>query len=847
MFDNTKKHRLAYEYTSDWSKSYIYDEFGRGVASVTDFDSSALDCKSVDHVSYEPSSKDVRISATLASVSASHCVVQLTTFDEFGRVFQQFDDYRRLKQRNEYIEAQGVHFTYHAGQVVKKQEAREGSNGAVYYQFSQEDGAGRVTHYNKGRFAMSIGYSDTGFLSTLNVGGSHEYIQSHSYEFDGLGNLTSSAFTLDGGAIEATRFEYDSLNRVTTVDGSVAFAYDANGNLTAKSGWTQHYDGAKPHAISKRVKGNQIEVFDYDSNGNQISAVMTNHGVTASQRSVVYSARNKATDITVNGELVQFSYDTNNRRFKRVEHNKTIYYVGALEIVKERGSEALSTQTYIRRNIGNDAVKTYHENGQESVQWLFTDHQGSVVAVVNNGGKLLKRFSYDVFGKQSEVPVPNNELDKQNWALETGLFWTVASNQRAYTGHEPVKFGDDTRIIHMNGRIYDADTGRFMQTDPFVQAPSNLQNYNRYSYVLNNPLSYTDPSGYLFSALKKVQRGLIKAAVKVFGPEVVSIAGNLASAACGPAVGACAAYWNYEFTRAMGGSSSQAFKAGIIAGVTAQAFYEVGEHFKALGDYNKWHVNSDMLTEFGGNLLTSGQIAGQISAHAVVGGIASIASGGQFGHGFVSAGVTKGAGGAFLPGGSGLEFHQIATGTVISAVIGGTVSQITGGKFANGARTGAMQYVLNQAGESLREKRNPAEALAKEYLEDGHLKLWEANEIWRANTDPNFELTVDATKLTVTGNFNEAGVAFGKVVDGKDWLVHGSTALSMKSDGSIQISSGTYDFTLNLRSQYPTWIQYAVRNTLTYGGFYLASVAGTRSGLDFTIHYSGSPKYIVTK
>ncbi|KZN60496.1 hypothetical protein N473_24230 [Pseudoalteromonas luteoviolacea CPMOR-1] len=89
-----------------------------------------------------------------------------------------------------------------------------------------------------------------------------------------------------------------------------------------------------------------------------------------------------------------------------------------------------------------------------------------------------------------------------------------------------------------------------------------------------------------------------------------------------------------------------------------------------------------------------------------------------------------------------------------------------------------MQYVLNQAGESLREKRNPAEALAKEYLEDGHLKLWEANEIWRANTDPNFELTVDATKLTVTGSFNEAGVAFGKVVDGKDWLVHGSTALS---------------------------------------------------------------------
>ncbi|ESP95088.1 RHS repeat-associated core domain protein, partial [Pseudoalteromonas luteoviolacea 2ta16] len=498
VYDTDKKHRLAYEYTSDWSKGYIYDEFGRNVASVTDFDSTALDCKNIANVSYEPSSKDVRISSDLASVDSSQCVVQLTTFDEFGRVFQQFDDYRRLKHRNEYIEAQGVHFTYRAGQVVTKKEAREGANGTIYYLHSHEDRAGRVTHYNKGRFAMSVGYSDTGFVSSLAVQGSYGYIQSHSYQFDGLGNLTSRALSSDGGQVEISRFGYDDLNRVIKVNGATEFAYTANGNLTTKSGWTQHYEDTRPHAITKRVKGSQIEVFDYDSNGNQISAVMTNNGSTEYQRDVVYSARNKATHITVNGELVQFSYDTNNRRYKRVERNKTIYYVGALEIVKESGTEALSAQTYIRRNIGNDAVKTYHEHGQESMQWLFTDHQGSVVAVVNNSGKLLKRFSYDVFGKQSEVVMPNNDIDKLNWALETGLFWTVASNQRAYTGHEPVKFGDDSRIIHMNGRIFDADTGRFMQTDPFVQAPSNLQNYNRYSYVLNNPLSYTDPSGYLF-------------------------------------------------------------------------------------------------------------------------------------------------------------------------------------------------------------------------------------------------------------------------------------------------------------------------------------------------------------
>ncbi|RZM71093.1 type IV secretion protein Rhs, partial [Pseudoalteromonas rubra] len=255
--------------------------------------------------------------------------------------------------------------------------------------------------------------------------------------------------------------------------------------------------------------------------------------------------------------------------------------------------------------------------------------------------------------------------------------------------------------IHMNGRVYDADTGRFMQADPFVQAPSNIQSYNAYSYVLNNPLSRIDPSGYIsLNPFKKITRNLIRGAVKIFGAELTSIAGNVASIFCGPAVAACAGAWNYEFTRAMGGSSSQAFKAGAIAAVTAQAFLEIGGHFNKLGKYNALHLNRELLTKFGGNLLTSGQIAAQITAHAVVGGISSVLSGGKFGHGFLSAGITKGAGGAFLPGGAGLSAIQIAKGTVVSSIIGGTVSAITGGKFANGARTGAMQFLLNQAGES---------------------------------------------------------------------------------------------------------------------------------------------------
>jgi RHS repeat-associated protein len=50
-------------------------------------------------------------------------------------------------------------------------------------------------------------------------------------------------------------------------------------------------------------------------------------------------------------------------------------------------------------------------------------------------------------------------------------------------------------LINMNGRLYDPQIGRFLSTDNYVQEPTNSQNFNRYSYCLNNPLKYTDPSG----------------------------------------------------------------------------------------------------------------------------------------------------------------------------------------------------------------------------------------------------------------------------------------------------------------------------------------------------------------
>ncbi len=64
---------------------------------------------------------------------------------------------------------------------------------------------------------------------------------------------------------------------------------------------------------------------------------------------------------------------------------------------------------------------------------------------------------------------------------------------RGYTDQEQL---DNLSLVDMNGRVYDPTTGRFISADPTVPAPLYSQSFNRYSYVYNSPLEFTDPSGF---------------------------------------------------------------------------------------------------------------------------------------------------------------------------------------------------------------------------------------------------------------------------------------------------------------------------------------------------------------
>jgi RHS repeat-associated protein len=133
-------------------------------------------------------------------------------------------------------------------------------------------------------------------------------------------------------------------------------------------------------------------------------------------------------------------------------------------------AQGLPTENFYLDGVGvmtGDAVSGFE------LKYLHEDHLGSAHVVTDESGDVVEEISFDTSGNR------DSEL---------------STTDRGFTGHEQL---DNTDLVHMKGRVYDPTIGRFLSPDPVIQDVTNVQNLNAYSYVLNNPLKYTDPSGYM--------------------------------------------------------------------------------------------------------------------------------------------------------------------------------------------------------------------------------------------------------------------------------------------------------------------------------------------------------------
>lgn len=270
------------------------------------------------------------------------------------------------------------------------------------------------------------------------------------YNYYETGNLKDINNLLDSSRSQS--FVYDELNRLTSavsiVSGTLTYDYDHIGNIKSKEGKTYNYDGARPHAVTSLSNG---KVYAYDNNGNIISD---------GQRSIVYNYDNMPTGIG----NVGFSYDGNGTRVKKYSPGVTTHYVDKLfECVNGACSKYIfAGGTRIARN----------SNGQ--VLYYHPDHLGSTNIVTNAAGAITEDIAYSPFG--ATLLDSNTTLDSHK-----------------YTGQE---LDNETGLYNYNARLYDPDLGRFMSPDSIVPDPTNPQSLNRYAYVQNNPMNYTDPSGH---------------------------------------------------------------------------------------------------------------------------------------------------------------------------------------------------------------------------------------------------------------------------------------------------------------------------------------------------------------
>lgn len=430
------------------------------------------------------------------------------TYDNIGRVNSltetidsqsytsslQYDD---LGRASGVTLASGAQVTYGYNPVTGMLESKTADDGTLLWQASAQDARGKYTDFSRGLLGGTMSFDDLGFPTHIQTTGiqnlelswdenngnllyrSESGIGMTQYEhfnYDGLNRLTQSEITSDANPLDWSSEEC----KVTFATSCNAMA-GSNGNILAK------FDAGSYTYAAQHPSGTSIP--------HAVSMVTDPQGLTSEHiQTFLYTAFNSVSSITEDIKSYELHYGADDQRrltiYKEndVEQYRRIY-AGSYER-QELSDGTIWEVQYIQAPTGLAAMYV-KENGANGA-WYFplVDQLGSILGVYDSQGNLVSEslMNFDAWGRYR---------DSGDWIIYsttspmldgTGLPWLW----RGYTGHEQI---DAFGVINMNGRCYDPLLGRMLSPDNYVQSPYNSQDFNRYSYVLNNPLKYIDPNG----------------------------------------------------------------------------------------------------------------------------------------------------------------------------------------------------------------------------------------------------------------------------------------------------------------------------------------------------------------
>ena len=311
------------------------------------------------------------------------------------------------------------------------------------------------------------------------VGGTPtETFQDLNYQqFDGKGNLTTLIDNLNSITHSYT---YDNLDRLLTAQGvgtnpySQNYTYDHIGNITYKSdvGTYNYTYSNRPHAVNYTTGSININL-QYDANGNMTQRAVAG-GTTLD---LTYNYDNKPTLIKKDGaDHISFTYDGNSQRVKKYNHatlQTALYFGGSYEV--RNGVEVFHLFAGSRR------IASVRSDGK--TQFYHPNHLGSASVITDQNGDKKEKIEYFPFGTYREA------LDYDPTFPDVNYTFTDQEDD------------DEFGFYNYGARLYDPLLGRFISPDSLVPDPGDPQALNRYTYCLNNPLIYTDPSGEFFAVL----------------------------------------------------------------------------------------------------------------------------------------------------------------------------------------------------------------------------------------------------------------------------------------------------------------------------------------------------------